>query len=327
MQPGYQQPIVQQANLSFEQKLTNDMSVTLGWLMVKGNHLQRTRDINLSPPVPTTITVAGTGDTVTFRRYPSTRPNSAFARISQFESSANSLYHGAFVQLNKRFSNSFQGSIAYTWSHVIDDLPDATAVVPFTSDDAKILSDPLNPRADRASGFNDQRHRFVMNGIWQIGYANNMNRAAKAVLGGWEVSFILTAQSGQPYEGLVAIDLNNDSNRLTDRLPTEARDRFVLPATWSLDPRFLKRFAFTEHANIELFVEAFNIFNHFNVPAVKNTEWNVTSGPSPQLVRNSTGPNAFGIPTAPGTGSNYPFDSPVNLNGARIFQLGAKINF
>jgi len=73
-----------------------------------------------------------------------------------------------------------------------------------------------------------------------------------------------------------------------------------------------------------LHIRGGNIFNHFNVPAVKNTEWNVVAG---QLVLNNSGANAFGIPTAPGGGSNYPFAAPVNLNGARIFQAGAKISF
>jgi hypothetical protein len=325
MAPNYQQPIVQQANLNIERQITNDLSFTVGWQMVKGNHLQRTRDINLNPPVPTTIAIAGTGQTVTYLKYPSARPIPAFSRISQFESSANSLYHGMFVQLKKRMSRNFQGSLAYTWSHVIDDVPDATAVVPLGSDDAKMLSDPLHPRVDRASGFNDQRHRLVLSGIWELNYANRFNGPAKAILGGWELSFILTAASGQPYEGLVGSDLNNDSNRFTDRLPNEGRDRFTLPATWSLDPRFLKNINITERAKLQLFVEAFNIFNHFNVPAVKNTEWLVNS--SGQLVANTTGVNAFGLPTSPGGGSNYPFGAPLNLNGARIFQLGAKIGF
>ena len=35
----------------------------------------------------------------------------------------------------------------------------------------------------------------------------------------------------------------------------------------------------------------------------------------------------FGRPMSPGIGSNYPFAGPQNLNGARIFQLGAKISF
>src|SRR5262249_25148898 len=151
MQPDYQQPIVQQSNLNVEHQFVGDFSLNVGWQMVKGNHLQRTRDINLGTPVPTVYTIAGTGQTVTFQRYPSTRPIADFRRISQFESSANSLYHGMFVQLKKRMSRNFQGMLSYTWSHSIDDVPDATAVVPSTTDDAKMLFDPKCGHCDRSS--------------------------------------------------------------------------------------------------------------------------------------------------------------------------------
>jgi hypothetical protein len=334
-QPNYQQPMVQQANINFEHELANNLSITVGWLMVKGNHLQRTRDINLGTPVPTPFTIAGTGQTVMVNRYPGTgmganaqiRPIGAFARISQFESSANSLYHGMFVQLNKRISHNFQGVLSYTWSHAIDDAPDATAVVPFSSgDDSKMLSNPQNARTDRASSLNDQRHRFVLSGIWQLNYANHLGTAPKAILGGWEISAILTAQSGQPYTGLVGFDLNNDSNSQTDRIPTQGRNTFNLPATWSLDPRLTKSINFTERAKMQLLVEAFNIFNHFNVPAVKNTQYSLDAI-NHILTPIQSGSNAFGLPTAPGFGSNYPFGAPLNLNGARIFQLGAKFSF
>lgn len=326
MAPNYQQPIVQQANLNLEHQLSNNLSMTIGWQMVKGNHLQRTRDINLGTPTPVTATISGTGQTVTYLRYPATRPIAAFSRISQFESTANSLYHGLFVQLKKRMSHNLQGAISYTWSHAIDDAPDATAVVPLGSDDSKMLFDPKCPRCDRASSYNDQRHRLVLSGIWTLNYANHLPPVAKAVLGGWEISAILTAGSGQPYAGLVGGDPNGDGNSLTDRLPTEGRDHFVLPATWSLDPRFAKSIHFSERAKLQLFVEAFNIFNHFNVPAVKPTEY-VFNSTTLLLTPQFTGVNAFGLPTNSGSGSNYPFAGPVQLNGARIFQLGARVSF
>jgi hypothetical protein len=75
-----------------------------------------------------------------------------------------------------------------------------------------------------------------------------------------------------------------------------------------------------ERAKLELLIEAFNVFNHFNVPAVNNIQYQLTS--------NTLVPaNGFGRPMSPGIGSNYPFAGPQNLNGARIFQLGAKISF
>lgn len=326
MAPNYHEPMVQQANLNIEHELAHDLSVTIGWQMVKGNRLQRTRDINLGTPTAVTATIAGTTQTVTYMRYPSARRILAFGRISEFESSANSLYHGMFIQLKKRMSHNFQGTISYTWSHAIDDVPDATAVVPSSSDDAKMLFDPNCIRCDRASSYNDQRHRFVLSGVWTLNYANAWSAVPKAILGGWEISAILTAQSGQPYFGLVSGDPNGDGNSFTDRLPTQGRDAFVLPATWSLDPRFSKTVNVTERAKLQLFVEAFNILNHFNVLAVKPTEYVFSSG-TLLLTPQFTGINAFQLPTSPGSGSIYPFAGPAQLNGARIFQLGARVSF
>lgn len=319
LQPNFVEPVVQQANLNVERELSRDFSITVGWMFVKGNHLQRTRDINLGAPVSTAYTIS-TGGSGTFLRYPGpignpTRPVAGFLRIFQFESSANSLYHGGFIQLKKRMSRNFQGQLAYTYSHVIDDRPDATAVVPGV-DDSKELFDPECARCDRASGDNDQRHRIVVSGIWTLNYANNLSKPAQAVLGGWEISTIFSAQSGQPYTGKVGSDLNNDGNSATDRIPQIGRNSFVMPSTWSLDPRFAKTFNFNERARLQLFVEAFNIFNHFNVYSVRNVQYAVNLSTN-LLTPQTSGLSAFGMPTG----------SFVNLNGARIFQLGAKISF
>ena len=315
-QPDYHQPRVQQANLGLEWSASPNVSFSIGGLMVKGNHLQRTRDINLGTPVPSTIAVSTTGQTVNYLKYPAVRPIAAFTRISQFESSANSIYYGLISEIKKRMSRNFQGQLSYTWSHVIDDVPDATAVVPFSSgDDAKLLFDPRQSRGDRASGANDQRQRLVISGIWDLShYADGANPTAKVILGGWELATIFAAQTGQRYTGRINSDLNNDSNSQTDRVPSEGRNRFVLPNTWSVDSRVSKSFNFTESVRLQLLVEAFNLLNHFNTLAVKTVEYSVVGG---KLVPQTTGINAFGVPAGAGS----------NLNGARIFQLGAKIIF
>lgn len=308
--PGYEQPIIQQGNLGIEWGLTNDISLSLGYQMVKGNHLQRTRDVNLGTPTLATITVQGSGQVLSYRRYPAARPITTFGRIHQFEDSANSLYHGLNAQVTKRFSRNFQFTSAYTWGKVIDDVPDATAVVPFGSDDAKMVSDPLLLTADRAAGVNDQRHRWVSSLIWHLDYAKNMNPAAKAILNGWEISGIFTAQSGQPYSPLISSDLNVDSNSRTDRAPNEGRNSYRLPSTYSLDPRFLKNISFAEKAKLQLFAEAFNILNHFNVSSVRTTKYAISGG---QLVPQTAPATRFGLPNG--------------HSGARIFQLGAKLSF
>ncbi|MGZ4837451.1 MAG: TonB-dependent receptor domain-containing protein [Terriglobales bacterium] len=323
----YQQPMVQQYNLQLEHQLTNSMSFTLGYLGVRGTHLTRTRDINLNPPSPASITLAGSPATVfNYLSFPSARPIAGFSRIFQFEDTAHSGYNGLILTVNKRFSRGFAFGASYTWSHAIDDAPDATAVVPGT-DDAKMVYNPLKPSADFASSLNDVRHRFVLNTTWDsTSVVGNLSGVSRALLGGWEVSGILTAQSGQPYTAFLNSDLNNDGNRSNERVPGSARNTFRLPSIFSVDPRITRNVKITERVNFKLIAEAFNVFNRQNITAVRNTLYNVStatsaaSNPCPGLaagnrclVPQTTGATAFGLPT-----------SDV---GPRILQLAAKFVF
>src|SRR5216684_1972662 len=183
---NYVEPYTQQASLGVEYQLAKDTALTVSYLGVRGVHLQRTRDINLAGEVPATIGIAGTATVLNYLRYPSPtgtpptcpaglflitltspcRPNGNFQRIEEVESNANSFYNGLIIQLNKRFGHNYQVLGSYTYGKVIDNAPDATSVVPFSGgDDAKMVSDPGNVRADRAAGINDQRHRFVLSGV------------------------------------------------------------------------------------------------------------------------------------------------------------------
>ncbi len=307
--PNYKQPMVQQWSLGIERELLHDFSLNVSYLGVHATHLQRTRDINLNPNLVTSTVFLGTTPII-FQRY-GPRPITAFDRIEQFEGSASSIYHGLSIQLNKRLRQGFQFTTAYTWSHVIDDNPDATAVVPGGSDDAKIVQFPTLAGTDRSSGQNDQRHRFVVSGIWNLDtYAKGLSAGPRYLLGGWEFSGIFTAQSGQPYTGLVAGDLNNDGNSRTDRFPGLGRNTFYLPRNISVDPRITKDLRLRESMKLQLILEAFNVFNKNNVFAVSTTQFTLGGA---VLTPSST----FGTQI-----SN--FSTPIS---PRIVQLGAKVVF
>jgi len=342
--PNYVEPYTQQFSLGVEYQLAKDTALTVSYLGVHGVRLQRTRDVNLAGEVPATIGIAGTTTVLNYLRYPNPtgtpatcpaglfvipssntcRPNGNFQRIEEVESNANSSYNGLIIQLNKRFGHNYQVLGSYTYGKVIDDVPDATSVVPFSGgDDAKMVSDPGNIRADRAAGVNDQRHRFVLSGVWTLNYAQRFSGAPKQILGGWELSGILTAQSGQPYSAMVNTDLNNDSNRSTDRTPGIGRDTFYLPRTVSLDPRITKNIQFTERLRLQLIGEAFNIFNHSNISGVSRTQYAFTSSAA-----------ICGIAAAPCLAApqvvssrNFPFQFPTSDITPRIVQLAAKFIF
>lgn len=333
----YQQPRVQQLNAGFEYEIWPNWSLGTTYLAVKGSNLQRSRDINT--PVATAVGSVGIQGTTTVlplqyfaASITSGRPIAGVARIAQFEGSANSIYHGGTLQVNKRMSRNYQFSAAYTYSKIIDDNPDATAVVPRGSDDAKMIYNPALPIQDRALGANDQRHRMVISGIWQLNYANNLSPVAKAIFGGWELGAIFTTEQGLPFNAIVNSDLNNDSNSRNERVPGTGRNTFRHPKTVTLDPRVTKNIQFHERAKLQLILEAFNVFNRANIGptnispvAMNNTQYSLSTSAA-------TCGAAFGvIRTTPALSGclvpNTAFGTPTAVRDPRIVQLAAKIVF
>jgi hypothetical protein len=205
-------------------------------------------------------------------------------------------------------------------------------VVPFSSDDAKMVQDPLNFRGDRGPGVNDQRQRLVLSPIWDLdGYAHGMSTTGKYLLGGWQLSGIFTAQTGQPYSALVNFDLNGDGNSRTDRVPGVGRDTFYLPNFVSLDPRLTKSIPLRERVRLQLILEAYNVFNRTNYTSVSSTQFSVhvtkpAANPPDVTCAGTANPNLCLVRPNP------PFQTPLStqLNfspGARIVQLSARITF
>jgi len=329
---NFKEPMIHQANFGYEAEINSNSSITFSYLYVNGQRLQRTRDINLPSVVVGSILNNATGQSVNFDSYRSlttgtvTRPIAGFGRILQFESQATSQYNGFTAAYRLRNWHGLQGSISYTLGKVTDSVPDATAVVPGT-DDSKMVSEPTNPELDRSNGSNDQRQRFVLAGTYKLPRFSNAGDTVNNIFGGWEFGSIFTAQTGQPYSARVSGDLNGDGNSATDRVPGTVRDQFNLPANWSWDPRLTKNFTIYENLKLSVFAEAFNVLNHFNVYNVNQVQYSALSGAANgcpvaglpcKLNALTTGTGAFQLPSNNGA---------VNLNGARILQLGMKFTF
>jgi hypothetical protein len=275
----YVQPLTHQWSLNTEFQLGQDYSVTVGYLGVKGEHLTRTHDVNLFPPAATQGTLDG--QPVTYLRYPGTggpaRADTAFGRISVFDSGADSIYHSGFLQLTKRFSRGVSVQTSYTFSKVIDSRPDQTQVVVGT-DDAKQVQYSTIPNLDRGRGNSDITHRFVFAGIWDINYGHSMqNAVARALFSGYQLSTISQVQSGRPLTATVNNDPNNDGNSSTDRPPYVGRNTITGPNFAQVDMRFTRDIHFWEHANLRLMFEAFNLTNRANYSTINTTQYTFTA--------------------------------------------------
>ncbi|HVF46942.1 MAG TPA: TonB-dependent receptor, partial [Pyrinomonadaceae bacterium] len=328
----YKQPFTHQARVQFEREVWRNTTFSVNYTMFRGDNISRTRNANLAAPVPTTLTVySGTGATATptgtsftFLRHPSTRPIPTFQRISLFESTARSQYHGLTFELNKRFSGRWQFNSSYTFANAKDNKPDQTSVVPGGGDDAKIAENQFDLTGEYGRADADIRHRFIFSPVFDTGPSNSHNAVVRALLSDYIFTGIFVAQSGIAYSARIGNDPNADGINTTDRVPGTRRNQFSTPAAYIVDLRIGRAIRFGERYKLSLFVEGFNIFNRPNVSAVNNIQYSVLAAGGGLPLRLGPAAINFQRPSLFISGSpSFTFNSSYN----RELQLGLRFDF
>ena len=118
------------------------------------------------------------------------RPFRGYRSINMITPQFNSNYHSLQVLGQRRFSGSSQVNVAYTWAKNLTDNPTDRATAPENSYDISI---------DRGRAALDRRHIFTTNYIYEIHWFHQRHDLVGQVLGGWELSGIVTIQSGLPF--------------------------------------------------------------------------------------------------------------------------------
>jgi len=121
-----------------------------------------------------------------------------------------SSYNGLALQLTKRYSNGLSYTVAYTWSHLLDD---ATATNFSTYLTPRRAQDFQDLRSEWASSALDRRHRFTFTPIYDWKPFQNRGWFMKNLVGNWNISGTYTYQSPEFATVQSGIDsnLNNDS--------------------------------------------------------------------------------------------------------------------
>ncbi len=290
-------------NLQIEQALSDNYSVTLGYIRSRGNHIPVYRNVNVINP---TSTLADGRPVFSSTVNATTRAIPQFNNIFLAESVGNSEYNAGVLTLTKRFSQGYQFSANYTWSHSIDDAPEQNLVA------ASLFSqsDPFNRRRDRGNSLADQRHTFVMSFVGRPSFQIE-NKALRQVVNGNQLGIILTANSGEVFNIVSNRDLNLDGITGSDRPLFIGRNTGTTPAQYNWDLRYSRFINLTERMNIEVIAEFTNLFNRNSIISVSgvvttNTDGSLTA-PLPDFITR--------------TGAN-----PTSLD-SRQFQLGFKFNF
>jgi Carboxypeptidase regulatory-like domain len=152
------------------------------------------------------VSIGDTADTVeALRRNGLLGPNvglsSQFAVNAFVTNKGSSSYNGMLLSLRKRFSKGFQFDVNYTWSHSIDN----QSTVANTTTSGGLICDATDLRVCRGNSDFDIRHLLNVNGIWELPFGRGRMIGGEApgwvnsVIGGWQISGILTARSGLPF--------------------------------------------------------------------------------------------------------------------------------
>jgi hypothetical protein len=188
------------------------------------------------------------------------RPFPAWGNISLLVRTGKSSYHGLQTSFTKRLANRWQGSATYTLSGLWD-----AESLPFTGDRATSSFVPVpfatapDMGGEWALSSSDQRHRFVFNGIWEVG-------------GGFQVSGLVYHGSGIRDASFYGGDERETGADFSMRLRPDGtivpRNAFLQPAENRVDVRAQQRLPLGGRVSIDLIAEVFNAFNANNFTLV-----------------------------------------------------------
>jgi hypothetical protein len=184
-------------------------------------------------------------------------PTHTILQNNEYASVANAVYHGGILEIKKRFTDNVTLMANYTYSKAIDDSTD------FNSDYAAF--NEVDLAAERALSDFDQRHKVVIAGVLESPWRQSR------VFSGFELSPIVTYNSGHPFNLLAGADINGDNHFTNDRPPGAPRNSGLGPDYLALDTRLTRTFKFGEQRALRFIAEGFNITNRANLARVNNT--------------------------------------------------------
>ncbi len=221
-------------SLSFQRQFLKDWSFEARYLGTRGVHLLTQNRLNSQPKASPAIgglptffsaptqaqldALTLTLDDINARsNYTPAYEAAGFngARVVGFLSNGNSTYHGASASLSHRFSQGFQLTTAYTWSHLIDD---TTAEVFSTVLSPRRVEDFQDLSRERADSALDHRHRLSVGAIYELPFfRNHSNGFVRTALGGFQIAGTYITESGQRATVLSGIDSNLNGDAAPDR--------------------------------------------------------------------------------------------------------------
>ena len=322
VQPDMQTPTLVSWSLRIDRELSLNTALTIGYVGSHGYHELIGVDANEPVPVvcpsapcpaiyPASFPAGIAGTPVPAGSYyiPAGAPkaNPAIANTWTWFSEGTSSYHALQVDLRRRFSHGLSVRGVYTFSKALDD---GDSLNQTTAGNAPgLVSNPLNLAADKGLATFDATHVGVVNVLYELPFGRGRSFArdfagfANAMVSGWTVSGIITAQTGFPFTPQLSYNPTNSGDTRNPVRPflnpnftgpvilgnpnqwfnpaaflappatggfagNVGRDTYIGPglATWDLS--VLKDTKIGERLSLQFRAEIFNLLNraNFNTP-------------------------------------------------------------
>jgi hypothetical protein len=171
------------------------------------------------------------------------RPFQGFGNITGgfILSGGNSNYHGFTARIERRFNNGLSFLSSYSWSKSIDD---GQGISTGSDSSPAQAQDARNLRAERALSDFDVAHRWVLSYVYDLPFGKGKrfevsNKVADFLIGGWQMTGILTMQTGRPFTVITGSDQSSTSGLNFDRpnligewrVSNQGPDRWFNPCT------------------------------------------------------------------------------------------------
>ena len=191
---NWRQPNTQEWSLDVQREVKPNLLVDVGYYGNEGTHLLGDVDINEPTPGAYVTELAPFGVTppinfATTEQLNFIRPFKGFDAMNIFSTEFTSNYHSLQASVQKRFSNNSLLNVNYTWSHALTDAQSDFTTPILTSD----------PHFDYGPAAFDRRNVLNVNYVYNLPFFTSQQGLVGHVLGGWEVSGIVSVYSGRPF--------------------------------------------------------------------------------------------------------------------------------
>jgi outer membrane receptor protein involved in Fe transport len=231
------------------------------------------------------------------------RPNPLLNVNYYVDNSQQSVYSSWQTSLKKRFSLGLTGSANYTWAKGLSTAGGDIGAYYQGDGDAR-TQQFLYPKADRGPNTGDITHYFNAEWVYEVPSVLGSNAIARRVLGGWQVSGIVQARTGEPVTlsqagalqinrpdyvgGQVYLEdyrktlqyLNRSAfalvplgtvSRAPERPGNVGNGAIRAPGLVNVDLSFGKTFQLTERSRIQIRADMFNALNHTNLTGLRTS--------------------------------------------------------